>query len=288
MTKRNNPIAWLFLAPAILFFCTFMFYPMGRSIFLSLTKYNFLSSPQFVGVENFIRLFQDPNFLRALSQTFQISIVVIIANVVFPLLLAVVVNQKIKGINFFRACYYIPVVTSMVVVGIVWKGLYNESGILNHLLLSFHLIGKPISWLDTPQTALLSVAIVIIWRGLGYYMVIYLAGLQAISKELYEASEIDGARRFRQFVAITVPLLKPSILIVSVMTTINAFKIFDEVYIMTGGGPVRSTETIVYFIYDAAFSKLRVGYASAAGVVLFVLCLVFALINMRVNRRGLS
>ncbi len=281
--KKSTP--WLFMAPALIVLGVFMFYPTVRSLYLSFTSYNFLSDPTFKGLANYKKLFSDPKFIKSLKQTLQISIFVITANVIIPLLLAVLINQKLKFINFFRTSYYIPVITSMVVVGIIWQGLYAEYGVLNYILLKLGIIKESFNWLTERSTSLFAVAIVIIWRGLGYYMVIYLAGLQGIPQVLYEASEIDGANKVKQFFHVTIPLLVPSIVLVLVMTTINSLKIFDEVYVMTGGGPLGSTETLVYFIYDQAFDKLNAGYASAAGTILFMISMFFSVINIYLSRK---
>lgn len=284
MLKNQRRIAWLYLAPAVFILGLFMFYPMIRSLGLSLTEYDFINDAKFVGIENYKTLFEDRNFMRSLMNTVKVSIFVIIGNIILPMLLATLVNRQFKFISIFRASYYIPVITSMVVVGIIWQGLYAEYGMVNYLLLQLGIIEESFNWLTNTKTALWAVGAVIIWRGLGYYMVIYLAGLQNIPGNLYEASEIDGAGKIKQFFYITIPMLMPSIVVVSVMTTINALKIFDEIYIMTGGGPIGSTETLVYFIFDQAFDKLNVGYASSAGVVLFLLSLVFSVLNIRMSR----
>ncbi|QUI22960.1 sugar ABC transporter permease [Vallitalea pronyensis] len=286
MKRRKELLAWIYLMPAILILAVFMFYPMIRSLSLSVSNFNFIGSPSFNGMENYQELIEDKNFLAALWNTARLSVVVIIANIILPILLAVLVNRQFKFINFFRASYYVPVITSMVVVGIIWQGLYAEYGIINYILLELGLIKESFNWLTNPNTALMAVGMVIIWRGLGYYMVIYLAGLQNIPESLYEAARIDGANRFKQFISVTVPMLMPSIVVVAVMTTINALKIFDEIYIMTQGGPIGSTETLVYFIYNQAFDKLNVGYASAAGVILFAISLLFSVMHIFLSRKS--
>lgn len=286
MIKRKKLVPWMYLLPSILILGTFMFYPMLRSLILSLKDYNFINTPTFVGLDNYINLIGNRNFIRAFKNTVLISAIVIVGNVILPMLLATLVNRQFKFISFFRASYYVPVITSMVVIGIIWQGLYAEYGIINFLLMKVGLVKEPFNWLTNPDTALFAVSVVIIWRGLGYYMVIYLAGLQNIPHNLYEAAKIDGANKIEQFLYITVPMLIPSIVVVSVMTTINALKIFDEVYIMTGGGPIGRTETLVYFIFDQAFDKLNVGFASAAGVVLFLLSLIFSIANIKLSKRA--
>jgi len=200
-----------------------------------------------------------------------------------PLLVAVLVNDTtLKGVTIFRTIYYFPVVTSMVVAGIIWKWMYMENGLLNYVLVNiFHILNEPISYLTNPNTALFCIMVVTIWKGIGYYMVLYLAGLQSINKELYEAATIDGASKFRQLIRITIPLLAPTMAVVAIMSSMAAMKVFDEIYVMTAGGPFNSTRTLVYEIYDTAFDKLKFGYASSIGVILFIMLFVFSFISMK-------
>jgi putative chitobiose transport system permease protein len=200
-----------------------------------------------------------------------------------PLALAILVNQKLRGMAFFRMAYYTPVIISMVVAGIAWKALYANDGILNQLL---KMIGfsEGIPWLTSPQLALWSVMVVTIWKGLGYYMVIYLAGLQGIPAELYEAAAIDGSDGWQKHWDITLPLMRPYLLLVAVISSISAMKVFEEVYIMTQGGPLNHSKTVVYYVYERAFQDLEINYASAIGLVLFIFILILSLINLRISR----
>lgn len=279
--KRSKFTPYLFLLPGCIILGAFIFYPMLQAIWLSLTDYNMVQQdPNFVGFENYARLFQDDLFWKVLGQTLLYLVLVVPALVFLPIFLAILVNQQIKGISFFRSAYYLPVVTSMVVVGIAWKWMYAEQGILNYVLDMVGVIDEPVHWLTQTSTAIFAVMVVTVWKGMGYYMVIYLAGLQAIPDDLYEAARIDGASKWRQIIHITIPLLMPSIMIVSIMSSIAAMKVFEEIYVMTGGGPLNSSSTLVFYIYEQAFDNLEMGYASAAGVILFLITLIFSIINI--------
>ncbi|PWW31311.1 carbohydrate ABC transporter membrane protein 1 (CUT1 family) [Cytobacillus oceanisediminis] len=279
--KRSPITPYLFLLPGSIILGAFIFYPMLNAIWLSFTDYNMVTESSFIGFENYKELFADKLFWKVLGQTFLYLIVVVPILVILPIFLAILVNQQVKGISFFRSAYYVPVVTSMVVVGIMWKWVYADTGILNYFLQSIGIIDEPVHWLTSTSTSIFAVMAVTIWKGLGYYMVIYLAGLQSIPSDLYEAADIDGASKWKQIIHITIPLLMPSILIVSIMSSISAMKVFEEIYVMTGGGPLNSSKTLVFYIYQEAFEKLKMGYASAAGVVLFLITLVLSIINIK-------
>ncbi|MFC7786804.1 carbohydrate ABC transporter permease [Rossellomorea sp. GCM10028870] len=278
---RNHPLTpFLFLIPGVIILGAFIFYPMLNAIWLSFTNYNIVTEAEFIGLENYKELFSDALFWKVLGKTLLYLLIVVPALVILPIFLAILVNQQVKGIGFFRSAYYVPVVTSMVVVGIAWKWVYADKGILNYILESVGLISEPVNWLTSTSTSIFAVMVVTIWKGLGYYMVIYLAGLQSISDDLYEAAEIDGASKWKQIWHITIPLLMPSIMIVTIMSSISAMKVFEEIYVMTGGGPLNSSKTLVFYIYEEAFDKLQMGYASAAGVILFIITLIFSVINI--------
>ncbi len=283
--KQNVLTPYLFLLPGCVILGAFIFYPLLQAIWLSFTDYNMIVDPTFIGTENYQRLFDDDMFWKTLIQTLIYLVGVVPALIILPIFLAILVNQKLKGIGFFRSAYYIPVVTSWVVVGITWEWVYAEKGVLNYLLEVVGLVNGPVHWLTSEKTALFAVMAVTVWKGLGYYMVIYLAGLQSIPSNLYEAAEIDGANKWQQTIRITIPMLMPSIIIVTVMSSIAAMKVFEEIYIMTGGGPLNSSKTLVFYIYQEAFEKLSMGYASAAGVVLFLITLIFSIVNLKLMGR---
>lgn len=283
MKLKSRMTPYLYLLPTMIILVLFVFYPLARAIQYSFTDFNLLSNPNWIGLDNYKNIFKSDSFYRALKNTFKYFIVVVPILIILPLLIAVLVNDKtLKGVTVFRVIYYFPVVTSMVVAGIIWKWMYMENGILNYLLVNiFHILKEPISYLTNPNTALYCIMVVTIWKGLGYYMVLYLAGLQSINQELYEAATIDGANKFKQLTKITIPLLAPTMAVVAIMSSMAAMKVFDEIYVMTAGGPFNSTRTLVYEIYDSAFDKLKFGYASAIGVILFLLLFIFSFISMK-------
>jgi putative chitobiose transport system permease protein len=275
---------YLFLLPALIILGIAVFYPAFQAFSLSFTQYDLdlTQAPQWVGLKNFQRLAQDQVFWQTLTNSFCYLIGVVPVLVMAPLALAILVNQKLRGMAFFRMAYYTPVIISMVVAGIAWKALYANDGILNQLL---KMIGfsEGIPWLTSPQLALWSVMVVTIWKGLGYYMVIYLAGLQGIPAELYEAAAIDGSDGWQKHWDITLPLMRPYLLLVAVISSISAMKVFEEVYIMTQGGPLNHSKTVVYYVYERAFQDLEINYASAIGLVLFIFILILSLINLRLS-----
>ncbi|MEK3806980.1 carbohydrate ABC transporter permease [Metabacillus sp. SLBN-84] len=284
--KQGKITPYLFLLPGCVILGAFIFYPMLQAIWLSFTNYNMVTEAEFIGTENYQNLFEDELFWKVLGQTLLYLVIVVPALVILPIFIAILVNQQIRGIAFFRSAYYIPVVTSMVVVGITWKWVYADQGVLNYFLESLGIIGEPVHWLTSTSTSIFAVMAVTVWKGLGYYMVIYLAGLQAIPGDLYEAADIDGASKWKQILHITIPLLMPSIMIVTIMSSISAMKVFEEIYVMTGGGPLNSTKTLVFYIYQEAFENLKMGYASAGGVILFLITLVFSILNIKfMNKR---
>ncbi len=288
MKRRKAYTPYLFLLPALAFMGVFLFYPIIDVFRLSFTDYNMITEANFTGLENYRSVFNDPLFWKTLKNSFIYLIGVVPVLVVAPIFLAILVNRKLAGIKWFRAAYYIPVVTSMVVVGIMWKWLYQGNGILNYILQSLGLINEQINWLTDPQIALLAVMAVTVWKGLGYYMVIYLSGLQSIPQELYEVSDIDGASWWQKQLHVTIPLLKPSIMLVSVLSSIAAMKVFTEVYVMTKGGPLNSSKTLVYYIYEKAFENLNLGYAAAMGFVLFIVIFILSFFNIKLMDQSSS
>ena len=276
---------YLFLLPALVVLGIAVFYPAFQAFSLSFTQYDLdlTQAPQWVGLKNFQKLLSDKVFWQTLRNTFLYLIGVVPILVIVPLGLAILVNQKLRGIRWFRIAYYTPVIISMVVAGIAWKALYASDGILNQLL---KLVGLTdgIPWLTSPDLALWSVMLVTIWKGLGYYMVIYLAGLQGIPVDLYEAAAIDGSDGWQKHWDITIPLMRPYLSLVAVISSISAMKVFEEVYIMTQGGPLNHSKTVVYYVYEKAFQDLEINYASAIGLVLFLFILILSIINLKISR----
>ncbi|MEW6499482.1 MAG: sugar ABC transporter permease, partial [Cyanobacteriota bacterium] len=237
---------YLFLLPALVILALTVFWPALQAFYLSFTQYEYdlTQTPQWVGLTNFKRLWVDPIFWRTMGNTLLYLLGVVPVLVMLPLVLALLVNQKLRGINWFRASFYTPVVISMVVAGIAWRWLYAETGLFNQFLAQIG-FKTGIPWLTSPDWAIFSVMAVTIWKGLGYYMVIYLAGLQSIPQELYEAAAIDGSDGLLKHWDITLPLMRPYLVLVSVISAISATKVFEEVYIMTQGGPRNSSKTVV-------------------------------------------
>jgi putative chitobiose transport system permease protein len=287
MPRKLIPFTpYLFLLPALGILGLTVALPAVQAFYLSFTEYQYdlTQAPQWVGVKNFSRLFQDALFWKTLGNTVLYLLGVVPILVSFSLGLAILVNQTLRGITWFRAAFYTPVIVSLVVAGIAWRALYASNGFFNQLLRQWGL-GDGIPWLTDPSLAIWSVMLVTIWKGLGYYMVIYLAGLQAISPELYEAASLDGADGWRQHLDITVPLMRPYILLVSVISAISATKVFEEIYVMTQGGPLNASKTVVYYLYEQAFQNLEISYACTIGLVLFLVIFVLSLFNLYLSRK---
>jgi putative chitobiose transport system permease protein len=287
----NKLTPYLFLLPALLALGITSFLPIIQAFYLSLTNYDFITKPSFIGWQNYISLWSDRLFWQVLLNTLIYLVFAVPLLIIIPLFLAILVNQKLRGIQFFRVIYYFPVVISVVVAGLAWKWIYAENGLLNFFVSLFGSI--KINWLTDASTAIFAVIAVTVWKGLGYYMVIYLAGLQSIPQDLYEAAAIDGSDGWIKHFDITIPLLKPYIILVAVMASISAMKVFEEVFIMSRGGPANSTKTIVYYLYEKGFGSLEMGYASAIGIVIFggiflVSVATFRFINSPVNSPALA
>ncbi len=285
--NKEKLTPYLFLLPALVLLTLTVFLPSLQAFYLSFTDYSGLSqNPQWIGWANFRKLWTDEIFWLTLRNTLLYLAGVVPILVFAPLGLAILVNQKLKGMRWFRAAYYTPVVISMVVAGIAWKWLYAENGLLNQWLKMIGLTAKEgIPWLTSPNLAIFSVMAVTIWKGLGYYMVIYLAGLQAIPADLYEAAAIDGSDGISKHWDITLPLMKPYLILVAVISSIAATKVFEEVYIMTEGGPRNSSKTIVYYLYEKAFRDLEMSYACTIGLVLFLIILGLSIINLKLSEK---
>ncbi|MGF7047434.1 putative chitobiose transport system permease protein [Paenibacillus sp. DS2015] len=282
-SSRITP--WLFLIPSILILGIFLVYPILQALQWSVLDYKIIEGAgEFVGLSNFKELFSDGYFWESLMNTLIFLIIVLPLNILLPMFLAVLVNQKIKGVSLFRIFYYLPVVTPMVVAALMWKMLYSQSGLISSFLVTIGIFDSPTNLLVQSSTALIAVAMITVWKGLGYYMIIYLAGLQSISNDVYESASIDGASSFQKFKNITFPMLAPSITLVSVMTIIAALKVFEEIALTTGGGPSGATTTLVMYIYDS-FMNLDVSMASAAGVVLLILAIGASLLQMKLTSK---
>lgn len=279
-SKKNTLQAWLFLGPALLLLMVFSFWPVGFGSYLAFTQYNLIDAPVWVGLDNFRELFADELFISSLKNS-ALYLLVVPAIQVLAILLAVLVNNQLPGIKLFRAAYYLPVVTTVSVIGVIWNFMYTDDGALNAVLRWLHVINEPIGWLSDDRIALFAVMFVTIWRGLGWYMVLYLAGLQSVPQDVYEAAVLDGANAWQRFWKITVPLLMPTILLCSVMSMLAAVKCFEEVQIMTKGGPMQSTYTALFYAYEFGIKSLNFGRALAASLVMSVFCVALAWLNFR-------
>ncbi len=279
METKKNLTAYLFLIPAFTVLFVFFFIPFFDTIKISFFDYSKdVYEPVFVGLQNYIELIKSPAFLKTIVNTFYFMILCTPFLVIFPLFLAILINQKILFKNPYKIIIYLPVIISIVVVAIAFKWLYAPSGLLNYFMEKINL--PAVGWLSDPNVAMISVALVTIFKGIGYYMMIYLSALLAVPKELYEAAEVDGAVGFRKHMLVTIPHIMPSIVLVIIMSSISALKVFVEIYVMTRGGPLNSTKTIVYYIYEKAFENLDLGLASAGAVILLLIVMVFSILNI--------
>ena len=275
----KNYAPYLFLLPALVILTVFFFIPFFQTIGLSFYDYtNSIYNPQFIGLKNYTNILHSGLFYKVMGNTFLFLVLAVPFLVIFPLFLAVLINQKIRGITLYKILIYLPVIVSIVVAAIAFKWLYAQEGILNYFVTSFGL--KQMGWLTDSRFSLLSVALVTIWKGVGYYMMIYLAALMSVPQELYEACDIDGANFLTKHLTVTIPQILPTIALVSTISIISAMKVFVEIYVMTKGGPLNSSKTIVYYIYERAFENLDLGYASALAVVLLAVIMIFSLINI--------
>jgi multiple sugar transport system permease protein len=282
-------MAWVFSAPAILLLIVFLVVPFVMAIGLAFTDQRLIPNPnlptQVIGLRNFLRMFGDEAFQRGILNNFYFVLIVVPVQTALSLFLAVLVNQKLKGMNFFRTIYFAPVVTSMVVVAIVWTFLYNQNGLINTFIqsISFGTLG-PFDWLRNTKLVFPAIMVLSIWQGAGFQMVIYLAGLQDIPEDLYEAAEVDGANQIQQFLYVTLPQLRNTTIFVVLSTTILAFKLFDQVKVMTDGGPQNASMTTMVYIINQGWEQLKVGYASAVSVIFFIIVLIISLLQRRFLR----
>jgi multiple sugar transport system permease protein len=282
---RKNWSAYLFIAPGLIHFAIFTVFAVSFAFYISFHEWNIIQPAKpYVGLENYIKLMGDPRFLRAVKNTLTFMVGVPL-NLLTGLFVALLLNTKVRGQAIYRTFFYIPVVTPLVVSSIIWKWVYQgDYGLLNYYLLKFGLIEHKIVWLANPDLALPALIIMGIWLGTGSTMVIYLAGLQSIPEEMYDAAKVDGASTLQRLLYITIPLLRPTTFFLFITSVIGTFQIFTEVYIMTNGGPLNRTTTIGYYLYTNAFRELEMGYASAMAFVLFAMIFVFTVIQWKYTR----
>ncbi len=275
---------YVFSLPYVIFFLAFVAYPLIFSFILMFHRWNLVSPMEWVGLKNFIRLFQDPLFYQSLSNTLFFLVIHIPLQIVVALGFALLLNEKIAGRGFFRGVYFLPVVVSGVAVTILWQQLFSyDYGVLNNVLTSIGI--APVPWLINVHFAMPSIALMATWKNVGIYIILFLAGLQSIPRELYEAANIDGARPVRQFFSITLPLLNPTLMVIIVLSTIGGFSLFIEPYILTGGGPMESTLSGMLYIYNQAFYFGHMGYAATLGFIYALVIFLVVIIQRRVIER---
>ena len=287
MTGRLSITPYLFLAPALALVATFVLYPIAAVVFYSFTDYDIITPAVWVGTENYERLIADPTFWKALTN----SVVYLIATptvIVLSIMLAIVVNRRLRGISIFRALYFVPAVSGSIAIGISWRWLFERNGILNSILISTGILSEPVQWLTDPDYVLPIAIMLTVWAGVGYYAVIFLAGLQNIPDELYDAARIDGCNDLQKHWHVSLPGLRPQIVFVAVISSLAALKVFDEIYVLTNhtGGVLESGTTIVFYLWRQAFNLSNAGYASAIAIALLLLTLAFSIGLVRVLERG--
>lgn len=282
---RNALIGWTFILPNFIGFALFTLTPVLVLFYLGFTKWNAFGSAEFIGVSNFQRLWSDATFHTALFNTAYYAVFHIPLTLAISLCVAMLLNRKLRGMAFFRTVAFFPYITSIVAIAVVWNMLFSpEAGVINQIL---HFIGisNPPGWTLSTTWAMPAVIIVGTWRDMGYYMLLFLAGLQAIPAELYEAARVDGASAIQRFWNVTVPCLRPTTFFITVMLTINSFKIFDLILVMTNGGPGTATMVLSQYIYRKGFQESDYGYASAVAIVLFAICLALTVFQFLMNKR---
>jgi multiple sugar transport system permease protein len=285
MRRQEGFLGWLFVAPMALGICIFQIYPTLFSMYISLTEWNLVRAPRWIGLQNYVNLFtRERYFLKAMSNTGTYAVGTILPGIALGILFALLLNQKIAGRFVYRAIYFVPVVAPTVALGILWQWIYEPHfGILNTVLKVFGIQGP--AWLGSTHWAMRSMIIFALWQGLGFNIVIFLAGLQSISTEYYEAAEIDGANTLQRFFHITMPLLSPVTFFMLVTGVIGACQDFVTPYILTGGGPANATLMAVMFLYGKAFREQHMGLASAVAYILFAVIVTLTLINFRLGKK---
>ena len=280
---RRSLAAWLFLAPALILLAVFSFWPVGYGSYLAFTDYSLIRPTSWVGLDNFRYIFDNDMFVSGLKNSLLFLLMVPFVQI-SALSLAVLVNNKLPGICYFRAAFYVPVVTTVSVVGIMWGFMFHEQGALNYVMMSLQLVHAPIGWLSNDALAMFAIMFVTLWRGLGWYMVMYLAALQAVPADMQEAAILDGANRWQRFWKITVPMLRPTIMVCTILSVLAALKAYQEVDVLTQGGPMNSTFTALYYAYDQGLKHLKLPRALAASFIVSLFCVSIALLCLRYIR----
>lgn len=280
LTNNERFAGWVFILPALVGTLIFIIIPVICSFGLSFAKWDLLNPIQFVGLTNYKEIFSEALFYKILLNTIVFALATSVLGVIIPLVLACILNSKVRGSEFYKTAYFLPFITPMIVIGVVWEWIFDPNiGLLNHVL---HL---HINWLYDTHFAMPALIIVSVWKLIGYNMVIFLSSLSGISQSMFEAAKIDGANELQTFKNVTVPLLSPTIFFVVIITAISSFQVFDLIYLMTQGGPLNSTNVLVYAIYQNAFEYFNVGKASAIAYVLFVIILVLTLVQWNLRKK---
>ena len=286
MTRRLTATPYLFLVPALVLLAIFVLYPIGAVVYYSFTDFDIVTPPVPVGLENYQRLLTDDTFWLALTH----SIVYLLVTPILIFLsigLAIIVNRRLRGVSVFRALYFVPAVAGSIAIGLSWRWLFDRSGFVNSVLQWLGMIEEPIQWLATPALVLPLAMLLTIWAGVGYYAVIFLAGLQNIPEELYDAARIDGCSDWQKHRHVSLPGLRPQIVFVFVISSLAALKVFDEIYVLTNrtGGILDSGVTMVFYLWKQAFQLNHAGYAAAIAIVLLIVTLGFSIVNVRILER---
>jgi multiple sugar transport system permease protein len=283
---RKEWTAYLFLSPGLILFFAFFVYPLIFSFWISFHEWDILQPAKpFVGLQNYRDMIHDSGFMSSIGHTLYFTVATIPFELAIGLAIAILLNAQIRGLGLFRTLYYLPVITPLVVAAIIWKWVYNtDYGLANYYLLKLHIINEPLLWLSSSKTAMPAVILMTVWKAVGFYMIVYLAGLQAIPAQLYEAAEVDGASGWKRFWRITLPMLAPTTLFLVIISFIGSFQVFTQIFVMTQGGPPGpggATTTIMYYIYRSAFVFFEMGYAAALAYALFAMLLVFSIFQFR-------
>jgi multiple sugar transport system permease protein len=272
--------AWVFLAPALIVLGIFVIFPMVYMVYLSVTDgYLTLAGVRWVGLNNYVRLLKNPDFWQILGNTIYFAFWTLVPSVIFPLGLAVLLNRNFVGRGLWRSLFFLPSVVSIVAAGLGWRWLFQPDGIINSILR----LNPPLAWFNDPNLAMTVLILLSIWKQLGFNMVVFLAGLQAIPQSRYEAAELDGADDLAQFWHITLPGLRPTTIFIVISTVIFTFRSFEQVYVVTGGGPLNATNILVHYIYEQAFGMFDFGYAAAAAVLMLVAVLGLVYLQLKIS-----
>jgi len=286
MSRKRSITPYTFLLPALVLLGIFVVYPIVAVIYYSFTDYDIVRPPVWIGLDNYRQLIADETFWLALTHSIVYLLVTPIL-IFLSIVLAIIVNRRLRGIHIFRALYFVPAVSGSIAIGLAWRWLFERNGFINSMLISWNVIETPIQWLTTPSLVLPLAMTLTIWAGVGYYSVIFLAGLQNIPEELYDAARIDGCNDFQKHRYVSLPGLRPQIVFVAVISSLAALKVFDEIYVLTNtsGGVLNSGVTMVFYLWQQAFQRDHAGYASAIAIALLAITLVFSVFNVRLLER---